>query len=47
MSVYAFLERFLPRVVADWLVASWYAILVVLVLYCAFEPHAEFNYLTL
>jgi hypothetical protein len=45
--MYGFLRAALPRALADWLMAVWYAILILLVLYCAFEPNAEFNYLML
>lgn len=45
--MYPLLRRYLPRVAADILIALWYAVLVYLTLYCAFEPQAEFNYLRL
>jgi hypothetical protein len=45
--MYRFLQRnFRPRV-ANVLMALWYALLVIAVLYCAFEPQTEFTYLLL
>jgi hypothetical protein len=32
---------------ADVLMAVWYVLLILAVLYCAFEPQAEFQYLML
>jgi hypothetical protein len=45
--MYGFLKHYLPGSVADVLMALWYALLVLVVLYCAFEPQAEFRYLLL
>lgn len=45
--MYDLLCRYSPRPVADALMAIWYVLLILLVLYCAFEPNAEFNYLML
>lgn len=45
--MYPFLRRYLPPMIADILMALWYAVLLYLTLYCAFEPQAEFNYLRL
>jgi hypothetical protein len=45
--MYGFLRRYLPGAVADVLMALWYVLLVLAVLYCAFEPQAEFQYLML
>ena len=45
--MYAFLKRYLPGPVADVLMALWYALLTLAVLYCVFEPQAEFRYLML
>jgi hypothetical protein len=45
--MYGFLKRYLPGPAADVLTALWYALLILAVLYCAFEPQAEFRYLML
>ncbi len=45
--MYGFLKRHLPGPVADVLMALWYVLLILAVLYCAFEPQAEFRYLML
>jgi hypothetical protein len=45
--MYGFLKRHLPRLMADVLMAVWYVLLILAVLYCAFEPRAEFQYLML
>lgn len=45
--MYGFLTRHLPSSIAEVLMAVWYVLLILLVLYCAFEPQAEFQYLTL
>ncbi|HEX2278014.1 MAG TPA: hypothetical protein VHN13_12910 [Candidatus Tectomicrobia bacterium] len=45
--MYGFLKRHLPNPVADVLMAVWYVLLILAVLYCAFEPRAEFQYLML
>lgn len=45
--MYEFLFRRLGRVPADFLAALWYALLISAVVYCAFEPQAEFSYLRL
>jgi len=47
MKFYGYLRRVMPGAAADWLMALGFSVLILLVLYCAFEPHAEFNYLTL
>jgi hypothetical protein len=45
--VYGFLKHYLPGLLADVLMAVWYVLLILAVLYCAFEPQAEFQYLML
>jgi hypothetical protein len=45
--MYGFLKRNLPGPVADVLMALWYVLLILVVLYCVFEPQAEFRYLML
>ena len=45
--MYGFLKRHLPRLTADVLMAVWYVLLILAVLYCAFEPRVEFQYLML
>ena len=45
--MHGLLRRYLPATVADVLMGLWYAALFFLVLYFAFEPQAQFNYLTL
>jgi hypothetical protein len=45
--MYGFLKRYLPGPAADVLMALWYALLILAVLYCAVEPQAEFRYLLL
>jgi hypothetical protein len=45
--MYGVLKRYFPGTVADVLTALWYVLLVLTVLYCAFEPQAEFRYLRL
>ena len=45
--MYGFLKRHLPSLMADALTAVWYVLLILAVLYCAFEPQAEFQYLML
>ena len=45
--MYSFLRHYLPGLVADGLMALWYVLLILAVLYCAFEPQAEFRYLML
>jgi hypothetical protein len=45
--VYGLLKRHLPSPMADVLMAVWYVLLILAVLYCAFEPQAEFQYLML
>ena len=45
--MYGFLKRRLPTPLADVLMAVWYVLLILAVLYCAFEPQAEFQYLML
>ena len=45
--MYWLLRRYAPETLADVLMGLWYALLFFLVLYFAFEPQAEFNYLTL
>lgn len=45
--MYRFLRRKFRPSVANVLIAFWYALLVILVLYCAFEPRTEFTYLAL
>jgi hypothetical protein len=43
--VFGFLEQQCGTTVAFVGTALWYATLVLAVLYCAFEPQAEFSYL--
>lgn len=45
--MYGFLKRYLPGPMADVLMAIWYELLILAVLYCASEPQAEFRYLML
>jgi hypothetical protein len=45
--MYGFLKHYLPGLLADVLMAVWYVLLILAVLYCAFEPQAEFQYLML
>jgi hypothetical protein len=45
--MYGFLKRYLTGPAADVLMALWYVLLILAVLYCAFEPQAEFRYLML
>lgn len=45
--MYAFLKPRLGETAAQVLNGLWYAILVVLVIYSAFEPRAEFQYMML
>ena len=45
--MYGFLKRYLPGPMADVLMALWYVLLILTVLYCASEPQAEFRYLML
>jgi hypothetical protein len=45
--MYGFLKRYLPSPLADVLMAMWYVLLILAVLYCSFEPRAEFQYLML
>jgi hypothetical protein len=45
--MYRFLRQRFGSGVAHVLTAAWYAVLVILVLYCAFEPQTEFMYLFL
>ena len=45
--MYGFLQRYLPDLMADILMALWYVLLILAVLYCASEPQAEFLYLML
>jgi hypothetical protein len=45
--MYGFFKRYLPDPAADVLMALWYVLLILAVLYCAFEPQAEFRYLML
>jgi hypothetical protein len=45
--MFALLSKRLPPRAAEWLTALWYAVLLLLVLYCAAEPQAEFTYLRL
>jgi len=42
--MHAWLAARMPAWAADLLTAAWYAALVLLVLYYAFEPQAEFRY---
>jgi len=44
MWLYQQLCRFLPEGVARVCVALWFAVLLVAVLFCSFEPQADFNY---
>jgi hypothetical protein len=45
--MYGLLKRYLPAPVANVLMALWYVLLILAVLYCAFEPQAQFQYLML
>ncbi len=45
--MYGFLKRHLPGPLADILMAMWYALLILAVLYGVFEPQADFRYLVL
>jgi hypothetical protein len=45
--MYQFLRTYLPSRAADWISAIWFATLIILTLYFAFEPNAEFIYLML
>ena len=45
MTMYQFLLRYFPRLASDIIMSMWYTALILLVLYCAFEPKAEFSYL--
>jgi hypothetical protein len=45
--MYGFFKRYLPGPAADVLMALWYVLLILAVLYCVFEPQAEFRYLML
>ena len=45
--MYSFLKRYLPSPMADVLMALWYVVLILAVLYCASAPQAEFRYLML
>jgi hypothetical protein len=45
--MYGFLKSHLPGPVADILMALWYALLILAVLYCVCEPQADFRYLVL
>ena len=45
--MYGFLTHYLPSPMADVLMALWYVLLILTVLYCASEPQAEFRYLML
>ena len=45
--MYGWLKQHLPGLLADILMAMWYVLLILTVLYCAFEPQAEFRYLML
>lgn len=43
--MYGFLRTRLSKPAADTLCALWYFTLVLVIMYSAFEPQAEFNYL--
>jgi hypothetical protein len=45
--MYGLLKCYLPAPVANVLMALWYVLLILAVLYCAFEPQAQFQYLML
>lgn len=45
--MYASLRRYLPQIAADLLMALFYALLILTIIYCAFEPQAKFTYLNL
>jgi hypothetical protein len=45
--MYGLLKRYLPVPMANVLMALWYVLLILAVLYCAFEPQAQFQYLML
>jgi hypothetical protein len=45
--MYGLLKRYLPGPAVDVLMALWYVLLILAVLYCAFEPQEQFQYLML
>ena len=45
--MYGFLKRYLSGPMADVLMALWYVLLILTVLYCASESQADFRYLML
>jgi hypothetical protein len=45
--MYGLLKHYLPGPMADVLMALWYVLLILTVLYYASEPQAEFRYLML
>jgi hypothetical protein len=45
--MYRFLHRHLTPLAADMVMALWYAVLIVLVMYCSLEPQATLQYLRL
>jgi hypothetical protein len=45
--MYGFFKRYFHGPMADVLMAVWYVLLILAVLYCAFEPQTEFQYLML
>lgn len=44
MWIYHQVSRFAPAPVARIVTALWYAALITLVIFCAFEPQASFRY---
>lgn len=46
-DLYRRLRLLLPPAAANAVCAAWYAMLALLILYLAFEPTAEFNYLNI
>lgn len=44
-AVYALLRRLLSPLAADLTAAAVYALMIATIVYCAFEPQAEFSYL--
>lgn len=45
--MYRILRLYLPAMAADSLMALFYAVLILAIIYCAFEPQATFTYLNL
>jgi hypothetical protein len=47
MNLYTFLRKHLSATLANVTMAFWYAALILMVFYCAFEQQTEFLYLAL